>query len=166
MYTDEDTLSYFILALTKILISNVREEGYFGSVFEGTVHHDKGTVASHIVLSVKKQREISTQFTFSFLFSLGPSPFYTVWDHDCLMALPTFKMKLPSSVKPFWKHTHRHILSCVSMMILNLVRLTMNSGQQKSHRHTFQVKHCGWPYMRCPVVYRKCEEGPARWLSR
>lgn len=44
------------------------------------------------------------------------------------MVLPTFRVRLPCSAKPFWKHLHR----CVSMVILNLIKQTLKSNHHKN----------------------------------
>ena len=44
------------------------------------------------------------------------------------MVLPTQRAYLPSSVKPFWKHSHRHTQKRVSIVILNSVKLTIKTS--------------------------------------
>lgn len=44
-------------------------------------------------------------------------------DHRAV--LPTFRGGLPSLVKPFWKHLHRHTWRWTSVVIQNPVKLTV-----------------------------------------
>lgn len=41
------------------------------------------------------------------------------------MVLPTFRVSLFSSIKPFSKQPHRHIRRCTAMVTWNLLKLTM-----------------------------------------
>lgn len=54
------------------------------------------------------------------------SLFHSVWDPRPQAVSPTYRRGLPSSVKPLWKHLHRHMWRWVSVVIQNPVKLTVN----------------------------------------
>lgn len=70
-------------------------------------------MAGHIVSAAWKQRDIivGVYLDFSFYSAHGT-------------VLPTIRISLLSSVKPFGKLPHRHTQRCASMVILNLVKRT------------------------------------------
>lgn len=80
-------------------------------------------MSEYIACVVRKQRKmllglLSLLRSFgSQAYGMGPSP---------------FEVGLPISVKPFWKHYHRRIQNCISMPVLNPIKLTM-----KINHHTY-----------------------------
>lgn len=49
----------------------------------------------------------------------------SVWSPMPLMLLPSLRVGLPSPVKPLLKTPHGHTQSCISMVTLSIIRLTM-----------------------------------------
>lgn len=50
------------------------------------------------------------------------------------MAPLTFQLGLPFSVKPFRKHPHRHALECISLVTVNVDRLTRLTATKSLHK--------------------------------
>lgn len=70
--------------------------------------------------------------------------FYSGWTLAYGMLLPSFRVHSPCSVKPFWKHSLRDTHRCVSMVILNAVKLTMkiNNHRQSGIEHAKCSRSC------------------------
>lgn len=66
------------------------------------------------------------------------------------MAPPTFQLGLPLSVKPFRKHPHRHALQCISLVTVNVDRLTRLTATKSLHKRLGNAKEMwhlsGGPY--------------------
>lgn len=65
------------------------------------------------------QRGSSAQLA-SFLY-----PFHSAQEHSLWDGAATFRVTLPTSLNPFWKHSDRHTQRCVSLMpevFLNPIR--------------------------------------------
>lgn len=78
------------------------------------IHSNRG----HSTPSVRKPRN-ECRCTIHF-------PFYSLWDPQPMNDATTFRVGPPCSVKPFWKHCHSHNQNCVSLVILNSVKLKWN----------------------------------------
>jgi hypothetical protein len=55
------------------------------------------------------------------------------------MELPTYRVGLPSSVEPFWKHRHRHIQRCVSQVTPNPNKLTLTMKMSYQPSFSYHV---------------------------
>lgn len=75
----------------------------------------EGESASHIAPAVRKQRDTAGAHRLLYFLS---------WTLPHGMLPPTSKMALSVLQKPFWAHLHRYSQRCVSMVILNPVKLT------------------------------------------
>lgn len=66
------------------------------------------------------------------------------------MAPLTFQLGLPFSVKPFRKHPHRHALECISLVTVNVDRLTRLTATKSLHKRLCNAKEMwhlsGGPY--------------------
>lgn len=61
----------------------------------------------------------------------------------------TFQLGLPFSVKPFWKHPHRHALEFMSLVTVNVDRLTRLTATKSLHKRLFSAKEM-WHLSRGP----------------
>lgn len=76
-------------------------------------------VTWHPQAGSRKRQMLALGLLFSFSWS-------EVWPHGVVP--PTLMTGPLSSVNPFWRHRHRHIQECVSMVILKPVKLMMKGG--------------------------------------
>lgn len=81
----------------------------------GTPQQRESEAADHIASIVRKQRELN----------VGVHPPVSLLCHFIQSWVHTFKVDIPFSVKPSWKHPNRYTKKHVPMATLNSVKLTM-----------------------------------------
>lgn len=131
----------FITLLVAGIECLARSQGgriYFGLQSHGPEPNTTGSVRRLVTLcseSGSRERDGLVFRSFPPLHSvLGPQHTYSV--------SLTFRVCLPSSAKPLWKHLPKHSQRSVSMVILNPIKLTMRINLHSHHRHRSTTERC------------------------
>lgn len=105
----------------------------------------KGTEGGEGCQSMRRLIPIAAGQTHTtLLLSALHSPFHSVHDPSPQRGVAPSQGH-PSSVKPFWKHPHRQHARCVSMVILNPIKLIMTIAHHNSQASCVPYKtNCKW----------------------